>query len=237
MNDNYEHDTKYKALEERIANFKVTIKQLGNEVIEKDLEIKNLSEELEKIKHDNIGMSLMLDKLKEDNEKLLKKKELKVCDLDKVEEYIKHIGSRLSKLEKGIVEQEVSYSSTDLGKIMKQLNEQIKINSEQRFKIDELKEQTINQESLIADYEKKINKLEKKVDEQQYKIDSYNDNEEELKLAQHLLNRKEDDIKELLDRLNGWNKWHQNIVLKYRLGILCVLSILTLIIFVLILRW
>ena len=237
MNDNYEHDAKYKALEERIANFKVTIKQLGNEVIEKELEIKNLSEELEKIKHDNIGMSLMLDKLKEDNEKLLKKKELKVCDLDKVEEYIKHIGSRLSKLEKGIVEQEVSYSSTDLGKIMKQLNEQIKVNSEQRFKIDELKEQTINQESLIANYEKKIDTLEKRVEEQQYKIDSCNDNEEELKLAQHLLNRKEDDIKELLDRLNGWNKWHQNIVLKYRLGILCVLSILTLIMFVLILRW
>ena len=214
---------KIKSLEERISNLKVTIKQLGNENNSKDIIIKELTEQVEKLKHDNLGMQLMLDKLKEDNNKLFNKKELRVCSLDSIEELIKDLGIKIKRLEQGVKEQEITTSNSDVARLLRKLDEQLEINNELRNKIDNYKEQSIKLNSMLDNQSNVIINLKDDKVELETKIQTLKDNEEELKLTKHLLDKKEDDLKEFKDRITNWNKWHWRILAKYRISVVIML--------------
>ena len=214
---------KIKSLEERISNLKVTIKQLGNENTNKDIIIKELTEQVEKLKHDNLGMQLMLDKLKEDNNKLFSQKQLRVCSLDNIEDIIKDFGIKIEKLEKGVKEQEIATSNTDLTQLLKKLDDQLQINNNLRDKIDSYKEKIIHLNSMLDNQSNLIIDLKSDKQELENKIATLKSHEEELKLTQHLLDKKEDDLKEFKDRITNWNKWHWRILAKYRISVVIML--------------
>lgn len=204
---------KIKSLEDRISKLKVTIKQLGDDVILKDNTISSLNKQIEKEKNSRIGLELQLSQVEEQLNRIKKTKELKVCEVELVNNIVKDLQSKIDNMHKDIRSGDLNYQQSDIGKITRQLNEQIKINSDLRDKIEQIKDENSNSYNQQLRYEQQIDSLKDTNKDLKIDLREARDNIEQLKLSEYEKQQKireleldNQDKEELINKLQIKNK-------------------------------
>lgn len=210
MASEQELQAKCKSLEDRLTNMRVTIKQLGDDNTAKDVEIRKLREELEAINNKALGLSLQLDKANEDMTMLRKSKSVRVYDATVMERAITKLSERIQALETGIKNQEIAYSKSDIGKVTKQLENQVALNAGLQQQLNDLNE-TINEQYIASEKRENIIRNQQiELESQAEQLRQATNNAETIKLCEYNLQEKEDEIKQLTSEI-------EDITLKYEI--------------------
>lgn len=210
MASEQELQAKCKSLEDRLTNMRVTIKQLGDDNTAKDVEIRKLREELEAINNKALGLSLQLDKANEDMTMLRKSKSVRVYDATVMERAITKLSERIQALETGIKNQEIAYSKSDIGKVTKQLENQVALNVGLQQQLNDLNE-TINEQYIASEKRENIIRNQQiELESQAEQLRQATNNAETIKLCEYNLQEKEDEIKQLTSEI-------EDITLKYEI--------------------
>lgn len=228
---------KCESLEERIKQFKTTIKQLSNEVINKDIEINKIKDELKETQESKLGLSLQLDKALEDIKLLKQTKELKVCEVAEISSVLSQVGQALSEMKTALHNNTNEHSNSELGRAGRQMRmDEEKIN-DLLLKVEKLTDDNNEQSRMIDRLELELERYKNKVRELQQNSDNTLQLSEELKVANYTLSQKEDDISELKDNLAEWAEYHKTTIDKYKLGFLLSVLVNVTLILMLIIRW
>lgn len=192
---------KCKSLEDRLTNMRVTIKQLGDDNTAKDVEIRRLKKELDMINDKALGLSLQLDKANEDITMLRKSKSVRVYDAAIIEQAVTKLSEKIQALETGINNQEIAYSKSDIGKVTKQLENQVILNVDLQQQLSELKE-TVSEQYLASEKrENVIRRQQVELESQAEQLRQATNNAETIKLYEYNLQEKEDEIKQLTSEI------------------------------------
>lgn len=235
--DNMDLAKKCESLEDRISNLRVTIKQLGNEVNDKDVEIKKLKQELKETQESKLGLSLQLDKALEDIKLLKQTKELKVCEVSEISNVLNQVGKALSDMEVALRNNTNEHSNSELGRAGRQMRMDEERINDLLLKVDSLTEDNREQYTTINRQELELERYKRKLYELQQEQGSTLQLSEELKVANYTLSKKEDDISELKDNLAEWAEYHKTTIDKYKLGVLLSVLVNVTLILMLIIRW
>ena len=228
---------KCESLEERIKQFKTTIKQLSNEVINKDIEINKIKDELKETQESKLGLSLQLDKALEDIKFLKQTKELKVCEVAEISSVLSQVGKALSDMEVALRNNTNEHSNSELGRAGRQMRMDEERINDLLLKVDSLTEDNREQYTTINRQELELERYKRKLYELQQEQGSTLQLSEELKVANYTLSQKEDDISELKDNLAEWAEYHKTTIDKYKLGVLLSVLVNVTLILMLIIRW
>ena len=194
MASEQELQAKCKSLEDRLTNMRVTIKQLGDD---------NTANKA-------LGLSLQLDKANEDMTMLRKSKSVRVYDATVMERAITKLSERIQALETGIKNQEIAYSKSDIGKVTKQLENQVALNVGLQQQLNDLNE-TINEQYIASEKRENIIRNQQiELESQAEQLRQATNNAETIKLCEYNLQEKEDEIKQLTSEI-------EDITLKYEI--------------------
>ena len=235
--DNMDLAKKCESLEDRISNLRVTIKQLGNEVNDKDVEINKLKQELQETQQSKLGLSLQLDKALEDIKFLKQTKELKVCEVSEISNVLNQVGKALSDMEIALRNNTNEHSNSELGRAGRQMRIDEERINELLLKIDSLTEDNHEQYTTINRQELELERYKRKLYELQQEQGNTLQLSEDLKVAQYTLSQREDDISELKDNLAEWAEYHRATIDKYKLGVLLSILVNVTLILMLIIKW
>lgn len=196
-----QYEEKLESLDTRITNHKSTIKCLNKDIEKRDKTIKELTEKINRDTFEKESYTEEVKKLKAEIVRLTKSKELKVCDVQPIKNYIDTLTSKIDTLEESINQKNIEYNTSDIGKLNKQLTAQYELVDRLRDELAESKLTFNEQCNTIEKLENKLNHSTNTIEEQSEQLQAYYIQVDELKAVEMELSMREDDISELKDTL------------------------------------